>query len=311
MNALSLDFALHADPVELARRARLEPDGWQQDFLRSTHPRILANCSRQSGKSMMAAILGLHTCLFVPDSLVILLSRSQRQSGELFRKLMRAYRDSGYLVPATATTALTLTLRNGARVVALPGEDDAAIRGFSSVDLLVIDEGSRVSDDVYHSTSPMLAVSAGRLVALSTPCGCRGWWYEAWTKGGDDWQRFAITADQCPRIPVDFLARERRAKGEFWVQQEYYGVFVASENQAFSYADIDAAFRADLEPWVPDTGHEHVGANWGSQQQAPRISADPLWSPPQWEPDEPDRPEPEEDAWVGPSWGGLASIWTR
>ena len=39
----------------------------------------------------------------------------------------------------------------------------------------------------------MLAVSKGRLIAMSTPFGARGWWYEAW-KSEDTWERYEVLA---------------------------------------------------------------------------------------------------------------------
>ena len=68
-------------------------------------------------------------------------------------------------------------------------EDDHA--SFSGVDLLILDEASRVPDDLYRSVRPMLAVSRGRLLALSTPFGQRGWFYEEWI-GAGPWQRIHI-----------------------------------------------------------------------------------------------------------------------
>jgi hypothetical protein len=79
-------------------------------------------------------------------------------------------------------SALRLELRNGSRIVSLPG-DETTVRGYSGVRLLVVDEAARVPDDLYFSIRPMLAVSGGRLVCLSTPFGKRGFFYEAWTEG--------------------------------------------------------------------------------------------------------------------------------
>src|SRR5262249_5097813 len=161
----------------------------------------------QSGKSSTAAALGLHTALCRSGSLVLLLSPSQRQSGELFRKLTGLYEALGRPVRTLARSALRLELANGSRVVSLPG-DEATIRGFSGVALLVIDEAARVSDGLYLAVRPMLAVSRGRLVALSTPFGKRGWFHDEW-HGNNNWNRVRATADQCPRISADFLEEER------------------------------------------------------------------------------------------------------
>src|SRR5215203_6670706 len=118
---IAADLAAGLDPVVLAHRVGLEPDPWQADVLRSVAPRQLLNASRQSGKSTTVALLNVHTALYEPDSLCLMLSPSLRQSGELFKKAAGIYRDLGRPVPADSETALTLTLENGSRIVSLPG----------------------------------------------------------------------------------------------------------------------------------------------------------------------------------------------
>src|SRR5262245_28223942 len=80
-----------ADPARLMADAGLAPDTWQAQLLRSAAQRMLLLCSRQAGKSQTAAALALKAALLQP-SLVLLLSPTQRQSGELFRdKVLRLY----------------------------------------------------------------------------------------------------------------------------------------------------------------------------------------------------------------------------
>lgn len=236
-----------ASAVELAERAGVTPDPWQRDVLNSTADRLLLNCSRQSGKSTMSAVLAVWTALYEPGALVLLLSPTLRQSSELHRKCLSVYRALSKPIPAESETALTLTLKNGSRIVSLPGKE-GTVRGYSGVRLLIIDEASKVSDDLYMSVRPMLAVSAGRLLGLSTPWGKRGWWYEAW-RSSEPWQRYDVPATLCPRISADFLAEERRTMGTWWYAQEYGCSFEDAETSAFSQADIDNAFREDVETW--------------------------------------------------------------
>jgi len=178
---------------------------------------------------------------------VLLLSPSLRQSGELFRKVIEAHRALGDVEPPEAESALRLELKNGARIVSLPGTEQTT-RGFSNVSLLVVDEAARVDDDTFHAMSPVLAVSGGRLLALSTPYGSRGWWWQAWTQGGDAWQRVRITAQDCPRIPSAFLAQERENMPEWFYQQEYLCQFSDAEGQLFSSELIRQALSDDVKP---------------------------------------------------------------
>ncbi len=142
-----------------------------------------------------------------------------------------------------------MELSNGSRIVVLPGKE-ATIRGFSGVNLLVIDEASRVPDELYQSVRPMLAVSGGRIVLLSTPFGKRGFFYQEWADG-QGWQKVKITADQCHRIDKEWLEREKAMIGDWWYLQEYFCEFVETNDQIFSYDDINAALSSDVQPLFP------------------------------------------------------------
>jgi hypothetical protein len=232
--------ALRRDRLAVLTAAGLEPDDWQADLLQAPPANALLLCSRQSGKSLIAAALALLTAILRPGSLTLLLSPTLRQSGELFRdKVKRLYNALARPIPTRQESALTMELVNGSRIVSLPGEE-GSIRGYSNVALLVIDEAARVTDPLYAAVRPMLAVSQGQLIALSTPFGRRGWLWEAWT-GPEPWRRVMVKAEQCPRISAEFLAEERRSIGERWYRQEYGCEFLTAIGAVFSGDDIDAA----------------------------------------------------------------------
>jgi hypothetical protein len=213
---------------------------------------MLLLASRQSGKSTVAAAVSLQVALLEASSLVLLLSPSLRQSGELFRKVVELYRALGRPVATVMESALRLELANDSRIVSLPGTE-ATIRGYSGAKLLVIDEAARVPDDLYRAVRPMLAVSHGRMICLSTPFGKRGFFYDEWA-GSNKWERVKITADACPRIEPEFLAEERTALGQRWYRQEYECSFEDHLGQIFDQESIDAAFsRRDIRPLVVGT----------------------------------------------------------
>ena len=141
---------------------------------------------------------------------------------------------------------LLLELENGSRIVTLPGSEKT-IRGFSGAALLLVDEASRVDDGLYYAIRPMLAVSSGSLMMLSTPYGKRGVFYEAWT-GAEDWERYEIPARQCPRITAEFLAEERRALPARVYRQEYECSFEETVDQLFSEEEIEAAISDEVTP---------------------------------------------------------------
>ena len=245
---------LWVKPGLVMSRAGMSPDPWQQTLLRSSALRTLLLCTRQAGKSTATAALAVVTALLKAPALILLLSPTLRQSGELFRqKVLPLWRAMGCPYQQARPTALELVLSNGSRIVSLP-ENEEGIRGFSSVALLIIDEASRVSDELYRAVRPMLAVSRGRMIAVSTPFGQRGWFFDEWVSS-NNWQRIKVTADQCPRITPEFLAEERKTLGERWFVQEYYCEFTESLGAVFNAADIQQALTDDdVEPlYLPRT----------------------------------------------------------
>jgi len=238
---------LAADRVLFAQALGIDLDPWQAAFITSTSKRDLLNCSRQAGKSTAAAVLALHEALHSPDSVTVLVSPSQRQSSELFRKVVE-FRN---LLPAAPDlledNRLSMHVRGGGRVLSLPGSE-ATIRGISAVTLLVEDEAARVDDDLYRTVRPMLAVRNGRLVLMSTPFGKRGHFHHEWSDGGDGWKRVRVPATEVPRISPGFLEEERAALGDWWYRQEYLCDFVEAEDAFFLEADVRNAITVDVQP---------------------------------------------------------------
>ncbi|MFO0929144.1 MAG: phage terminase large subunit [Gemmataceae bacterium] len=183
--------AVALDPSRVLDACGMHADPWQRELLLGGDRQVLLCCSRQAGKSTVVSALALHTALFTPRALVLLLSPSLRQSAEIFRKVLDADDALGRPLPAVHRTQLRLELANGSRVLCLPGREET-IRSFGGVSLLVLDEAARIPDVLYRSVRPMLAVSGGRLVALSTPFGQRGWFYREWV-GNGPWRRVQIT----------------------------------------------------------------------------------------------------------------------
>jgi hypothetical protein len=223
----------------------VQPDLWQRDLLRSPARQALVLCARQTGKSLTAALLALHAAVYRPGSLVLILCPSIRQSAELLRTVRDLFARVDEPPAVIAEGVTHLELANGSRVLALPSTE-ATVRCYSSVRLLVVDEAAQVPDELYRSVRPMLAVSRGRLVCLSTPHGQRGWFYEEWTRGGPDWHRVRVKATECPRLGADFLAGERRSLGLRWYAQEYELDFTAAEGQVFDHEETLRLFNPKL-----------------------------------------------------------------
>jgi hypothetical protein len=240
------------DPIAWAERiAGLTLDPWQRDVLLSGAPRLLLNATRQSGKSTVAALKAAWTVL--QGGLAVVVSPSLRQSGFLFRKLAR------HLVASEAAfrreTMTEVELVSGGFAVSLPGDRPAMLRGLSlrhdGPAVLIVDEASRVRDELWATISPMLAAApAAQQILLSTPAGANGEFHRAWSSD-EDWERVQITAGQCPRISAAHLAAERIRLGDALYRQEYFGAFVSAPGSVFD-AEVLAHMFGDAAEDEPD-----------------------------------------------------------
>jgi len=232
-------------PTELSKSLNIHPDPWQAEFMDTDNERIILCCGRQVGKSTAVAMRVLHR-MFTPGSLVLIVSPTERQSKLLFATVKHFASQIEGMPGSTEDTKLSLMLDNGSNVVALPGTEKN-IRGFAALDTLVVDEAARVEDALYMAAEPMVAISRGTVILLSTPFGKRGFFWEVWDKG-TSWSKHHITAYDCPRYDRKYLDGKKEMMPDLWFRQEYMAEFVDAENQLFSLDDIQAAFRRTVKP---------------------------------------------------------------
>jgi hypothetical protein len=241
------DLALALDGARFAERAGYVLDDWQARVLRQMPSRLLLNCSRQAGKTLVAALLSVHAAIYEPGAFVVAVAVAQRQSMELIRACRDIYGRLGRPVPAESENKLSLELDNGSRILSIPATE-ATVRGLSAVRLLIVDEAARVPDALYYTVLAFLAVSAGKLALLSTPWGTRGFYYQAYRER-ERWAYYEVPAERVPRIPASFLDEQRRTMGSYWFDQEFRCIFRDAQDAVFRQEDIDRMFSEDYPTW--------------------------------------------------------------
>jgi hypothetical protein len=259
---LAADLRLAIDPDAFAAAAGLEGelDPWQREVLDAAEGKQLLNCSRQAGKSTVAALLACREAVFAADSLILCVSPSLRQSGELFRRVLAFYHGLEGLPSrpgVKAESALRLELMNNSRVISLPGSERTT-RGYSRAGLIIVDEAARVDAELITSLAPMQAVARGRrrFIAMSTPAGRLGWFYERWQAAAADrtWRRVEVPAAACPRIGAEFLAEQERELGPLLFRQEFGCEFADSAETLFATALVERAFDGTIRPLFGGVG---------------------------------------------------------
>ena len=218
----------------VARWLGFEPDETQRTVLGSAGRRVALNCTRQWGKSTVTAAKAVHQAATRAESLTLVVSPSARQSGEFVRKAADFTRRLGVKPRGDGDNEISLAFPNGSRLVGLPG-NEATVRGFSSVSLLVVDEAAQVSDGMYMTVRPMLAVSGGGLWLMSTPFGKRGFFHREWS-AGSGWERIRVTAEEWATM------------GEQWYRQEYGCEFTDVNSGVFDLGLVERAVSCEVEP---------------------------------------------------------------
>lgn len=241
---------LRADPLLPFAALGMVPDPWQAEFLASVARRESLLCCRQAGKSTVTAARVLREALLRPFSDCLVFTPTLRQSMEMLRKVRAFYDALGRPVAEASDTKTMIEFANGSRVVSLP-DSEKGIVGFSAPRVVVIDEGARVSDELYASVRPMLATGGGSMLTLSTPYGNQGWFFRIWddTSAGklrrsrlkEQWRRTAVPATRVSRITPEFLADERIEMGARWFRQEYELAFLDAIDSVFAASVIHAA----------------------------------------------------------------------
>ncbi len=221
----------------------LEP--WQREVLRSDSKRLLLVAARQSGKSTIAAARALHRALYYPGSLVLVFSPSQDQSIEFFRRVVELWDGfAGETLQAERLTLRGFELENRSRIEARPGNERTA-RG-RTAHIVIHDEAALVPDELYAATRPMLAVTGGELMLLSTPKGRRGFFFKAYSEG-TEWEKYFVPYTEVGHYAPGFIQSERRENPERYFAEEYECAFLDPEASLFTEEMVRQMFDNDEE----------------------------------------------------------------
>src|SRR6187399_815133 len=228
------EIAHRIDPALWVREIlNVTPAPWQETFLRA--PRgasILALTARQVGKTTTAAWAIAHFMVFTPGSLSVIGCPAQRQSAEAVRRVRESLIKAG--AELESDNVFALELKNGSRVLALPGSDDS-IRGLTVDGWIVADEAARLGEDLIAALRPMRARRPQtRLAMLSTAWSRTDPFWLAWSGDDPSWLRLKATADEVDLFSPDYLAEERSSLGEAAFKREYLGIPAADQASPFT-----------------------------------------------------------------------------
>lgn len=240
--------------------------------------------SRQVGGSFMIAVEALLYALLRPNTTILLVSRSLRQSVELMRKVKTfikqfegvrlRYEDTVYSLNISRDTETMIEFGNGSRIISLPNSPDT-IRGYSA-DLVYVDEAAMFKNDEELRKAVAFTTTAtrGRITLISTPKGRRGWFYEAYREAqhGGKWSLHRIHYSERPDLRPEELEELRATMTELDWRQEMELEFLDEAAALFPY-DLILAATEDYSTQLETLENGYVGIDFGRYRDSTVIIA--------------------------------------
>ena len=223
----------------------LKLDKWQTKVL-TQKGNICLRSGRQVGKSTVISIKAAEYAVNNKKKVVLVVAAVERQAYHLFEMTLNYLTDhykSHIKMGKSRPTKSKIQLKNGSIIMCLPtGVSGLGIRGYT-IDLLIADEAAFIPEEVWTAVTPMLSVTKGDIILLSTPHGKEGFYYSCFQN--EAYASFHVSSEECGRIDEKFLKREKDRMTKVQYAQEYLGEFVDELMQFFSTDIIRNAMTLD------------------------------------------------------------------
>lgn len=226
-------------------RPWLTLDPWQKKYCFDPNPNKnnFLLCGRQVGKTTAMSIRSVELCLkhYQKGWFVLINSITEKQGFHMLAKA-QAYADELYPGEIDRSkdnkpTKHRLIFKNGSGILCYAaGDTGEGLRGFT-IKKIMPDEGSRMSEEYFIATLPMLSIIGGTMDIASTPAGKRHkdgsekFFYKC--SHDPDYNKIFVSAEDCPRHTKEFLEKMRKKLTKLAYAQEFLAVFTDELKRLF------------------------------------------------------------------------------
>jgi hypothetical protein len=212
------------------------------------------------------AIKAVELCMhqFKKGENILICSITEKQAYHMLAKAT-AYADTKYKYEIVRgkdkPTMHRLLFKNGTGIFCYAaGETGEGLRGYT-IKKLMIDEGSRMSEEFYISVLPMMAVVHGSIDIASTPFGknhpdgTEKFFFKC--SKDESYKKYYVNAEDCPRHDKEFLRKQKESMPKLAYAQEYLAIFTDELKRLFPEELIEKCCR--LKRIESYTGNFYMG----------------------------------------------------
>jgi hypothetical protein len=245
---------------KLQKLINFHPHQAQQEILECTEREIVICAGRRFGKSSLCGYIALRTLLLGDyqgkPAKIWIVSPTYDLSLKVFEYLVRwflTYAPSQTKGVSSRPFPQIKTARGGL-VQCKSAENPTGLLG-EELDLLIIDECSRIKKDVWDTYLMATLLSRkGRTFFISTPFG-KNWFYDMWIRAKENKAGFQFPTLANPANTEEELMRIKKALPEDVYKQEYEAQFLDAGANVFRF--IKEAIRPNALS-LPKKGHSYV-----------------------------------------------------
>ena len=254
----------------------VKPFPYQAKLLQDDSKRIVACMGRQSGKTTTIALKAIKFALSTPKATILITSPSLRQSMIMFNRIQSLITNSPLRLRVSRATRTTIAFDNRSEIIALPASENQ-LRGYTA-QMIICDEASFMPDElITNIVFPMISVTQGYAVFLSTPWGRNHFFYKAFMNPAYSVHR--VRSQENPNITPEFLEEMRLNMTELAFKMEYEAEFVEDANSFFPQDLIRQCVVNDppveliegLEGNIPSANY-YAGVDFGKQQDYSTVA---------------------------------------
>ena len=233
------------------------------------HDRVAVKAGNAVGKTAAVGFVMQHHLAGGPGSVVVSTSATEAQLRRvLWRELRSQFKRTGHFFNPSTVMETEIRLADDWFAVGFSTDVPEAMQGIHAERILVVvDEASGVSEDIYDAIEGVLAGGQAKLLIVGNPLRTSGTFFDAFNSRRDEFHTLTISAFDTPNFTGEDVPRglrkrlvqprwverlEKREAGSNAYRIKVLGEFPAqADDTVISLDDLTQAQTATLEPGLP------------------------------------------------------------